>query len=281
MHQKAWSKKGGPLGTFPSDRIPPRPSSSKSGTASKEQQPNGGTTQGPSKPPKSQEVTRVEKLLKALSNSSGETVDPKGGCFCLARDHPLSTYVRICTSCGLILCSLNLPQYACPFCGAALFSTKERRSLIADLEQQIIDIQKHEAEERARLAEEAKKAAGAFPTLLESVKQPQPQHPQGSIQIANQGRRFNLPSPSQDTHKVLSLRTKPGSSKVVISSYTSSPAGSRPVSREPDGAEEAKKETRVPHPAREPKHASRTVDPSHPWENLLGRCATYVPRSKA
>ena len=141
--------------------------------------------------------------------------------------------------------------------------------LIADLEQQIADNLVREKEERERAVEEAKKAAGAFPTLLDSIQQPQPQRPQqGSA--SQDGGRPGLPPLAQATHKVVSLRTKPGSHKVVVSSYTPSPTVSRPASGSSDGAK-GNEPRRVPPPSKEPKHAARVVDPSRPWENLLGQ----------
>jgi hypothetical protein len=268
MRQTPWvkAKRGGTGSSVPSDRIPPRPSSSgptqhsSSGTGKKKQAGNDATAKGHGK---SSEVLRIESIVKALHHSTAETTDPEGGCFCLARDHPLSPYVRICQSCGLIQCSLNLPYYACPFCSTALLSPDEKKALIADLEQQMADNLAREAEKRERAVEKAKKAAGDFPTLLDSIQQPQPQLP--LQKDAGRDERPNLPPLAQETHKVMSLR---GSHKVVISS---SPAVSRPASRGPGEAKEQEKNKprMVPKPNEEPKHATRAVDPSQPWENLL------------
>ena len=169
-----------------------------------------------------------------------------------ARDHPLSNYTPICRTCGLILCSMNLPQHACPFCSGALLSPEEKRSLVASLEKQIEDIQAREKEERQREAQQAKRAAGEFPTLLASMGTKQPSQVPGG------------------PHKVLSVKSVArGKSKVVVSSssYSSTPVGSRPASRGPDQEEE--QAPRVPHPGREPKYADRVVDPERPYENLL------------
>ncbi|KAK2459254.1 hypothetical protein APHAL10511_008731 [Amanita phalloides] len=195
-------------------------------TGSKTTTPSLPTTHGP---PHNKEIVQIETQIKALHLSSGDTKDPKRGCFCLARDHPLSPHVPICQSCGLILCALNLPQYACPFCAVPILVQRERIALISGLEKRVEDIKEREDGAAKR---------------------------------------------TQDTHKVLSVRTKPGSKKsqVVISSYSPSPAGSRPVSRGPDveAEEESEKQVqRVPQPDREPKYAKRVVDPNRPWENLL------------
>src|SRR6266550_1252547 len=188
-----------------------------------------------------------------------------------ARDHALSSYTPICRTCGFILCSMNLPQYACPFCSGALLSPQEKSSLVASLEKQIRDILDREEREREKEAQDAKKAAGEFPTLLNSMKGGQ-----------------SFPGGKEAQHKVLSVKsttTKGGASKIVVSSrsYSSTPVSSRPASRGPDAnKEEPGEQMRVPRPGREPKHADRVVGPGRPWENLLGKSVTYVPEvSKA
>ena len=152
---------------------------------------------------------------------------------------------------------MNLPQYACPFCSGTLLSAEEKRSLVTLLEKQIEDIQAREENERQREAQQAKRVAGEFPTLLASMGTT-------SFQV-----------PGATAHKVLSVKsmttakTKGRASRVVASSssYSSTPVGSRPASRGPDQEEELT--PRVPHPGREPKYADRVVDPERPYENLL------------
>lgn len=288
MPQTPWLK-GGAGSSLLSDRISPRPVPSQqsgAGPGKDRQSAASAGGSGPGKQVKSPEVLRLESLVKALNKSAGTTPDPKGGCFCLARDHPLSDHVSICQSCGLILCSINLPQFACPFCSSPLLSSEERKFLIADLEQQILDALAREAEVRERAVVEAKRAAGAFPTLSDTMKQ-QPRPRQQQQKNTSQDPRMNLPPLTKESHKVMSLRTKPGSNKVVISSYTSSsssPSASRPASaRGSDKEKEKEKDDvkRVPRPAHQPKHSIRKVDPSRPWENLLleGNVA-YIPPSR-
>ncbi|KAJ7686325.1 hypothetical protein B0H17DRAFT_868991, partial [Mycena rosella] len=91
--------------------------------------------------------------------------DPKGGCFCQARAHPLSSYSALCRSCGLVLCAINLPQYACPHCTTPLLAPAQRTTLVERLETQIAETLAREAAARERAAEEARRAVGAFPTL--------------------------------------------------------------------------------------------------------------------
>ncbi|KAF8624193.1 hypothetical protein AX17_007182 [Amanita inopinata Kibby_2008] len=303
------TKKRGTSSSFPSDRLPSRPASAHKNTVrpsasqghlliQQNASDAGGTGKGKKKaatgpggdasgPPKSKQVRRLETLLKSMRHSTGQDKDPKGGCFCLARDHALSPYARICQSCGLVLCSLNLPQYACPFCSEPLLSLQAKEALIAELEQQITDVLKREAEERERAAEEARRAAGAFPTLSETMQPSHPQHrslappPSSSSNALPGSGRQNLPPLSQESHKVLSLRTKPGSNKVVISSYAPTPAASRPASRgssaiEERGEGEEEDLPCVPPPRKEPSYAKRKADPNRPWENLLGERVTYV-----
>lgn len=162
---------------------------------------------------------------------------------------------------------MNLPQHACPFCSGALLSPEEKRSLAAELEKEIEDIQAREEKERQREAEQAKRAAGEFPTLLDSMGPKQQQYQQQS----------SLPLPQVGAaHKVLSVKsatTAKGRSRVIVSSssYSSTPVGSRPASRGPDKEEE--QAPRVPHPGREPRHADGVVDPQRPYENLLLKSA--------
>ncbi|KZV97354.1 hypothetical protein EXIGLDRAFT_583505, partial [Exidia glandulosa HHB12029] len=92
--------------------------------------------------------------------------DPKGGCFCLARSHPLSTYTPICLACGIVLCARNLPQHICPSCSTSLLPTVQSRTQMADRVKNELDAQiAHEEREAERLRDEARARAGAFPTL--------------------------------------------------------------------------------------------------------------------
>ncbi|KZT21133.1 hypothetical protein NEOLEDRAFT_1038013, partial [Neolentinus lepideus HHB14362 ss-1] len=91
--------------------------------------------------------------------------DPKGGCFCRARVHDLSSYAPICKSCGLVLCSVNLPHFACPHCTAPLLSAPAREALILRLQDQIGAARAREEADRLHAKEEARRAAGAFPPL--------------------------------------------------------------------------------------------------------------------
>ncbi|KIJ67073.1 hypothetical protein HYDPIDRAFT_74062, partial [Hydnomerulius pinastri MD-312] len=83
----------------------------------------------------------------------------------IAREHDLSTCVPLCQHCGLILCTLNLPYYACPHCSETLLDSFRRSTLRAQLEEELAKQLSKEEQERHRAIEEARNAAGAFPLL--------------------------------------------------------------------------------------------------------------------
>jgi len=251
QYRPAWKNS-----SLPSDRIKQPPNNVAKSKAKGKQQPSP-------EPPKSKAVRRLEKLLGGVQNSTGQEKGPKNGCFCLARTHELSPYVPICSSCGLILCSVNLPQYCCPHCETILMTGTVRQSLISQLEMQLASTIAEELESKEKAIQDAQKAAGAFPTLSGSalsLSSPSPVH------------AASVPPPSKQTHKVLSLTSN---KRVVISSYTSTPVHSRPVSRNEDVEEEP---IRVPRPPPEPTHADRQPKPDRPWENLIHGGVTYRPR---
>lgn len=108
---------------------------------------------------------------------------------------------------------------------------------------------------RERAIEEAKQQAGAFPTLYGTTPTAKPIAPQ------------------PQTHKVLSLNSK--SKKVLLSSYTSTPASSRPASRSETEDEEAAI-MRIPPPSTEVNFARGSIDPARPWANLVNENPEYV-----
>ncbi|KAH9847591.1 hypothetical protein C2E23DRAFT_871700 [Lenzites betulinus] len=256
----AWTKKGSSL---PSDRLPPKAQSqaAPANTKSKGKQKENA-------PPKSKEVRRLEKLRDDLRKASGHDKDPKGGCFCQARMHGLSSYTPICRACGLILCELNLPNYACPHCGDALLAPTARDSLVQTLEARIDETLAKEEEERQRAIQQARNAEGAFPTLSAAASRAGTPGPSADAQAAH---------PVNQTHKVLSL--DPKTRKVKVASYTP-PAVSRAASAEKKAAKEAEPELiRVPAPPADVVPSS--APSSHrPWANTRGLNAIYVPPSR-
>lgn len=179
----------------------------------------------------------------------------------IARTHDLSPYVKLCTFCGFILCSINLPNFACPSCHSGLLSASASTTLIARLESELAETLAREAEARKIAAEEAQKAAGAFPVL--SAKGVAP----------------SLPPPplvAPQAHKVLSLNSK--TKQVTVSSY--SPGPSRPVSRGLPEREAEDEPVRVPPPSADVIYARKRVSAERPWENLRGEETLYIPPAR-
>ncbi|OCH91373.1 hypothetical protein OBBRIDRAFT_526819 [Obba rivulosa] len=255
MRQTAWIKTGS---FVPSDRIPPsypRPQSAPPKSKRKQNE-----------LPKSKEVQRLEKLRDDLQRATGAEKDPKGGCFCTALVHSLSSYTPICHSCGLILCEVQQPYYACPHCSASLLNIAARNALVEDLDKQIAETITREEEERSRAMRAAQEVAGAFPTLSAASSGP-------SAPTSAQAHPVN------QTHKVLSLNSK--TKKVTVKSYAPSQPVSRSSSRGKDSPSDATEDPkRVPPPPPEVPFADRIPDPQRPWANLRSGGATYVlPRN--
>jgi predicted RNA-binding Zn-ribbon protein involved in translation (DUF1610 family) len=179
----------------------------------------------------------------------------------LAREHVLSTYNPICHACGLILCELNLPQYACPSCASVLYTPATLSTRHARIELQISEQLAKEAEEREQAIENARQAAGAFPTLAGGTPPPLP---------------LSKPQPQQ-AHKVISLNSK--TKKVVVSSYRASPP---PPTSTPVSVQEEDIPIREPPPPTEVSYAKARINPSRPWADLRqgARVVRYVPGPK-
>ncbi|KAK0185010.1 hypothetical protein F5146DRAFT_212765 [Armillaria mellea] len=224
-----WSSSG----SLPSDRIKPKSQSQSQKKQKQKQKPGAQPTV-----PKSKPLIALESLLHALQTSTPLT-DPKGGCFCQAREHPLSRYTPACSTCGLVLCALNAPQHACPHCHHAPPPT-HRESTILKVQREIGELSRKEEEERER----AREAMGAFPALG-----------------GGGGGGGSEPPPSE--RRVLSVNPKTKKVKVTVST----PGASRPGTPEP---------LRVPPPPREVVCAKREVDASRPFANYVGGAARYV-----
>jgi len=172
-----------------------------------------------------------------------------------AREHELSPYTSICRNCGLILCAINSPHYACPHCSAVLLSDIARSSLSVRLDEEISEQIAKVEEERVRVIQEAREAEGAFPVLPGS---PAP------------SRNPSRP-PAPQTHKILSLNSK--TKKYTVSSYTNTPVSSRPASR----AESESEVHKVAAPPREVDYVKSTPDQNHPWSNMRVEDLHYIP----
>lgn len=244
MHRTPWTSSG----SLTSDRIPARPLPAK--------QQAKGRGQGP---PKSKAVLALETRLHNLEYASGKEKDPKGGCFCLAREHDLSTYVPLCYGCGLVLCNLNLPHYACPHCGESFLDNSRRPALVGQIQEELCMQAVKEDEERQRAIVEARKAEGAFPMLPGAAG-------------GTQGARKGTAAGPQSSHKVMSLNNT--TKKVTVSSYTNTPVSSRPPSPAPE------EPRRVPPPPKGISYVKQPPDPAHPWKNMQFPDLQYVPPPK-
>jgi len=235
MHRTPWAQ---PKGSLPSDRIKTKHVKNKKHQQSSEL-------------PKSREVKRLESLLQAVRDASANEKDPKCGCFCLGRVHPLSPYTPICRSCGLIICSVNLPQYCCPHCMKNLMTDAQRESIVNQIDLQLASTINQEAEQKQRALEEAKKLVGAFPSLSGSSA------PESSISPA-----------TPQTHKVMSVKQN---NKIVVSSYTSvlPTSNADQLEDEPD---------RIPPPPSDPLFSRILPTRDRPWENLMKGASTYIPK---
>ncbi|KAH0832927.1 hypothetical protein J3R83DRAFT_11894 [Lanmaoa asiatica] len=248
----AWSSSG----SLVSDRIRPHP------PPQRQQNKGKGKAKAPTpEPHKSKTVRELEARLDGARGSNGRVKDPKGGCFCQARKHALSNYVTMCRQCGMILCTLNLPHYACSHCASVLLDQREREALVGRLEGELEEQMAREEAERQMAIEEARAAQGAFPMLSGS---------QAQTQVT---RTLHTPPPPPTTRTVLSLNA--GTKTVTVSSYsTPTVTLSRPASRGQDREEE---EGRMTGPPREVSYVKESLDPGRPWRNVRVGDVRYVP----
>ncbi|KAI6154988.1 hypothetical protein BKA82DRAFT_76420, partial [Pisolithus tinctorius] len=206
-------------------------------------------------PPKSKAVSALETCLHNIEYTSGKEKDPTGSCFCLAREHDLSTYVPLCYGCSLILCNLNLPHYACLHCGELFLDNSHRLTLVAQIQDELCMQVVKEDEERQRAIMEARKAEGTFPMLPSA----------GGTQGACKG----MATGPQSSHKVMSLNNT--TKKVTMSSYTNTPISLHPPS---PALEEPH---RIPPPPKEISYVKQPPDPAHPWKNMQFPNLQHVP----
>ena len=171
-----------------------------------------------------------------------------------ARVHNLSPYTPICRSCGLILCSINLPHYCCPDCLCPLTTAASRDSLISKLESEVASTIGKEIEDKERAEKDTCRAAGAFPALPSSA-------PQNKAISGDRTPRSN------QSHKVMSLG---GNNKgVLVASYISKPP---PVNSKPETVDEEPERVLPPPP---PPLTNRKPTPNRPFENLIHGSVGY------
>lgn len=182
-----------------------------------------------------------------------------------ARVHALSTYTPTCRQCGLILCSLNRPPFACPHCTAPLLNAAARESLISSLETQIADTLAKEERDHQQAMDDARKAAGAFPSLLGAGPAGAP----GPLET----------HPVNQTHKVLSLNSK--THKIKVEKHRAVPQISRSASASDVENQAAEKvPPKVPHPPPDVVVSSKPPPTHRPWARLDNADVLYVPPPK-
>ncbi|KAF8517160.1 putative zinc finger motif, C2HC5-type-domain-containing protein [Hysterangium stoloniferum] len=240
MNRTAWARSSS---SVPSDRIPPvrnNPTTTRNKGKTKENE-----------LPKSKAVAKLESLLAGLRNE-GSSKDPKGGCFCQARTHPLSKYTPLCFQCGLVLCSLQAPFYPCPHCASPLLNPSSRTTLIQRISEEISEVLAQEVEQRERERDELQRAAGAFPTLATATGQPE--------------------ASALQPRKVLSLNSQ--TRKVMVASYNVKPS----VQRHPSTPAEEVVEIRTPQPPRDVDYVKgKAASGGRRWQNLRDDNLVYVP----
>lgn len=123
------------------------------------------------------------------------------------------------------------------------------------MDEQIASRLEKEERDRDQAIEEARRAAGAFPTLAGGH---------------NQNEAAFNPRPSQQTHKVLSLNSI--TKKATVTSYTKSPVPSRPISRAESIEEEP---VRIQKPSNSVSFAGK-LDGTRPWADLKGESVKYI-----
>ncbi|KAH9478919.1 hypothetical protein JR316_0009381 [Psilocybe cubensis] len=202
-------------------------------------------------------------------------------------------HTRRCCSCGLILCSMNAPYYACPHCTEPLITASSsspstsrsisRDALVVQIEAELESTLAAEQTAREREIEQARIEAGAFPMLRtgsgSGTASPSPAANRMTAASAPPSRQSQ---PQSQTHKVMSLTSKPGNARgrVVVSSYTTvtTPVPSRPSSRNAnmDDLEEGMA-PRVPAPVPLSKEVVPPPTKERPWLNYVHGPVTYKP----
>lgn len=183
----------------------------------------------------------------------------------------MNAYAPLCRTCGLILCSVNPPYRTCPSCDSAPVPPASVPTLLSRLDGELADTLAREDAARVQAVDDARRAAGAFPTLQGSAPPTRTPSPGAAAQI-------HAPAPT--THKVLSLH---GGKRVTLSSYTTSPAGSRPVSRGDGKSDEQRAAeemgSRIAAPPREVVCAPPLAPGEISWEDRRpgARKVRYIP----
>lgn len=186
--------------------------------------------------------------------------------FLIARVHPISEFTPLCGSCGLAICSLHLPRFACPSCSAPLLSPSEINHLLEKLDQQVEATLKQEEETRLRLEAEKRAKVGEFPSLP------------GGTHSSVAHHRQTAPPPNIP-HKVLTLTSTSKNKKLTAKlSYPGGrpPSASRERSEHDPPSDAVQEEgVRVPRPPVDVPVFN--VDSTRPWANLRAIVAGAGP----
>ena len=234
-------------------------------------------------------VTALQKLISHIENPPPKSASQRQtACFCQSRTHPLSPYTPQCTSCGLVLCSLNPPFHPCPFaaCGAPLLTDHAKRALVDQLSAQVAQTIADEEDARRREDEARVRAAGAFPELGSGgggggggSNNNIPLS--GSVNTnANASTNRQQQQQQQQFHKVLSLS---GKGKITATYTRISPSPSSPSLHAK--VKEEEDTVRVPLPPEGPEFVkldpaelnSKEKKKTRLYENLRGEGPVYVP----
>ena len=157
-----------------------------------------------------------------------------------------------------------MPYFACPHCSSQILTQSVRLSILACLEAQISERLAKEERDREQAIEDAKKAAGAFPTLAAGVALTSNYSgPVGGGKFAP--RPINQTTQNQ-SHQVLTIDSQ--KKTATLASYTKSPAPPRSPSRPLSRSENEEPEpVRVSKPAAEVAFVGK-LDNTRPWADL-------------
>jgi hypothetical protein len=266
MHHNQRSRKSGGL---ISDRLAPRPAKSQN----QQSKPALKAKDKAVEAYKSPAVRRLERLIAGFSSSNQKSAS---GCFCqgtnsramiynnyislnIARNHTLSQYTPMCTTCGLIICELHPPHAPCPHCNSLLFSPSQRESVLLQLNEELARTLDTEERQRQALVEASRAAEGAFPAL------PTSQSTNTTSRSAGDG----------GTLKVLSL--DPKLKRYTMKSYNTPSPSPSPAALSRSSSINEIHEQRVPPPPPEVPYFQGMPDHSDIWMDLLSvDPVTYV-----
>ncbi|KAA1475571.1 hypothetical protein DENSPDRAFT_883663 [Dentipellis sp. KUC8613] len=265
MHHTAWTSDA----LRPARKPSPQPAKQKGKGKGKDKE---------NAPPRSPAARRLDALIAALQPDAPPPPPTHSApaCFCQARSHPLSRFTPLCKRCGLVLCALQRPHAPCPACGAPLLTPPARAALLAQLQAELDDTLAREERARLRALEDARAAAGAFPTL-------------GQAGAGGAGGDAGGLRGAEQTHRVLSLDAK--TKRVTVASY----APGTPLKRDAGGSGSGsgrgggdgdgdgfgdEGEERVPRPPSEVPHAKGPRETWQRWADLRGPPVAYVDPPK-